>query len=530
MKLSRSLRWFQFSLGSLLGLTTVIVVMLAAWRSEVEPYRRQMAIAEAISKAGGSWAAAEGDPWQLWLLGEDSVNVVSIDVSEVDDPEAYLSGILELPRLETLTVGGESFGDDHLARLAKLAPLRSIVLDTTEVSEEALAAFRHRRPDVEVLVSHRRAIAALEAAGWYIQPPIAFSHGLGPGAEEALRYLKRVPGLKRLSLFGPRITDATLVHVRVLQDLEVLALNGTQVTEAGLAQLRNLPRLASLDLHGIKFGDVGLERVLSIRSLKAVQVHDRPKADQDARFSLESYSPWAGPADDAQLELLVLVGTDVTDAGLAAVSELPNLKCFAARGLPLGDAGLCQLVANRNLRSVYVCGTTDFWPSWEARDIVAKLVTFSDRDAVGDERGGLKRLFLHETRITEEGLACLAELSSLERLSLLGNNVGDAGMAHLRQLRALTSLNLNRTRLSDRGLSEVARISTLENLHLENTQVTDEGLQAIKALSRLRRLSLGGSKTTPPGVERFRSGMRSCSVSERPRKLREIDLVRRWWE
>src|SRR5262249_17956635 len=151
----------------LLGVMTVIVVLLAVWRNEVEPYRKQSALVEFISSLGGSFTTAEGDPWQLWLLGDNFVNVVSVDLSEASDPDAYLPRVVPLPRLATLTVGGEEFGDEQLARL-DVKPLRHLVLDTTSVSEAALAAWQKRRPRVEVSRTGRRAIASLEACGFHI--------------------------------------------------------------------------------------------------------------------------------------------------------------------------------------------------------------------------------------------------------------------------------------------------------------------------------------------------------------------------
>ncbi len=534
----RPLRWFQFSLGSLLALTTILVVLLAAWRNVVEPYRRQAGIAEAIAGLGGSCGTVEGDPWQLWLLGGDSVNVASINVAEVDDPAAYLPSVLQLPRLETLTVGGELFGDKHLARLAESRRLRTVVLDSTNVSAEALAAFRKQRPEVEVLLSNRRALTALDAAGfYYVEPRTALSgdptpdaadleitaaHVPDPVNDDGLKCLKWLPDLRRLEIASPNVTDAGLGHVLSLRNLESLSLIRTKVTEAGLARLRELPKLASVDLHDCALGDVGLAHLLALRSLKTLQVYN-----QASRFAVAPSSSSAATAEHP-LELLVLDGTQVTDAGLAGVPTMPNLKCFAARGLSLGDAGLRWLVAHRNLHCAYVCGTTGIDP-FEMPEIVARLADLAERDWGSEQQRRLKWLFLHHTRVSDQGLECLRDQSGLEKLSLVGNKLGDAGIVHLRELPALTSLILNRTEISDKALASLAPLKTLENLHLETTRITDDGLLQLKALPRLYGLYVGGSKATPRGIQRFKE-MRRCQVFDAPRKLRECDIVRRWWE
>ena len=47
------LRWFQFRLRTLLLLVTAVAALLLAWRSYVEPYRRQQQTIELVKKLGG---------------------------------------------------------------------------------------------------------------------------------------------------------------------------------------------------------------------------------------------------------------------------------------------------------------------------------------------------------------------------------------------------------------------------------------------------------------------------------------------
>jgi tetratricopeptide (TPR) repeat protein len=68
------------------------------------------------------------------------------------------------------------------------------------------------------------------------------------------------------------------------------------------------------------------------------------------------------------------------------------------------------------------------------------------------ELSGLKALSLSETGITDFGLASLRKLSNLECLDLSFTNISDAGLLNLQGLTHLYSLNLRSTKVSFEGL------------------------------------------------------------------------------
>jgi hypothetical protein len=72
-------------------------------------------------------------------VGQNFQNVTLVDLGDCDDPAAYLDSITRLPCLETLVVGGERFGDEHLRRLKRIASLRALLLDSSGVTESAVA-------------------------------------------------------------------------------------------------------------------------------------------------------------------------------------------------------------------------------------------------------------------------------------------------------------------------------------------------------------------------------------------------------
>ena len=79
----------------------------------------------------------------------------------------------------------------------------------------------------------------------------------------------------------------------------------------------------------------------------------------------------------------------------------------------------------------------------------------------------LKRLVLHDTDVSDEGLAILGRLTSLEHLDLSESRLVGWGIAHLKSLDNLTSLDLNRNWwLSGVALEQLDQLKRLEWLDL----------------------------------------------------------------
>ncbi|MEM9478348.1 MAG: c-type cytochrome domain-containing protein [Verrucomicrobiota bacterium] len=84
-------------------------------------------------------------------------------------------------------------------------------------------------------------------------------------------------------------------------------------------------------------------------------------------------------------------------------------------------------------------------------------------------------------------------------------NVADSfGDAQVKQFsptaQQLTWLNLARSKITDQGAAELAKLTTLTRLHLENTGLTDKALPHIGKLSNLEYLNLYGTKVTDAGL------------------------------
>ncbi len=331
-------RWFQFSLRGLLLLVVLVALGAYACRSYIEPYRRQRDALKVIGELGGTMETSAPTAWQRWLFGDDFLNITLVDLAHCDDPEKVLTVVADLPHLEVLVVGGLSFQDEHLRRLHRLRSLRWLVLDSADVSPEAVAAFEAALPQAHVHRSFRRAwnvlsekleVFALVDSVDYLQMGRRLRQPDGIDADLAQRidanhfsgglesihveipwncpeaavqvavpwlrcldtpslqltgrftdaHLGGLGGLSRvqeLDLADTDITDAGLIHISRLTGLRTLDISMTDVTSAGVQQLRSRRQLRELNLRGTKVTAAGLRDLRKALANCRIEASVRP--------------------------------------------------------------------------------------------------------------------------------------------------------------------------------------------------------------------------------------------------------------
>jgi hypothetical protein len=172
----------------------------------------------------------------------------------------------------------------------------------------------------------------------------------------------------------------------------------------------------------------------------------------------------------ADVAVVSLDHTKVTDGGLESIGALPHLQQLYLYDTRITDAGVERI----------------------------KRLT------------QLRRLWLGNTQVTDVGLKHLTGLTKLIELSLLRARITDAGLEHLGGLTQLPNLYLDDTPITDAGLKHLERLFQLEKLYLDNTQITDAGLEHLKGLTRLRCLGLKGTKVTADGVKKLQQALPNC--------------------
>jgi hypothetical protein len=104
-------------------------------------------------------------------------------------------------------------------------------------------------------------------------------------------------------------------------------------------------------------------------------------------------------------------------------------------------------------------------------------------------------------RVTDAGLAALANCAQLRHLDLNGTGTSDAGLLRLKKLAHLSTLRLGKTRVTDAGLEHLGALTRLTELCLsDDPAVGGSGLKHLGGLKGLTFLNLNGSGVTDPGL------------------------------
>jgi hypothetical protein len=152
----------------------------------------------------------------------------------------------------------------------------------------------------------------------------------------------------------------------------------------------------------------------------------------------------------------------------------------------------------------------------------------------------VESLVLAEWDITEEGLAPLQRLGELRELYLSRLNqfrpygVGPPGLDDrclepIRGLTRLKTLSLSGNRITDAGLARLAQLTSLESLDLDATDITDAGLVHLEPLRSLKSVNLAATKVTAEGIRKLQTAIPGLEIST------EIDAelgrgIRNWRE
>jgi hypothetical protein len=167
-----------------------------------------------------------------------------------------------------------------------------------------------------------------------------------------------------------------------------------------------------------------------------------------------------------QMRHLSLISTKITDAGLAHLSGMTQMRGLDLIGTQITDAGLAHL---RNMTQM-------------------EQLTLMDGPRVGD--AGLAHLagmtqmrlmWLNSPLVTDAGVAHLAGMAQIKTLFLDKGQITDAGLVHMRGMTQMTNLSLSGTQVTDAGLPNLTGMKRLEDLHVRNTRVTSAGADKFRA-------------------------------------------------
>ena len=202
-----------------------------------------------------------------------------------------------------------------------------------------------------------------------------------------------------------------------------------------------LPRVEEAYLAGQDNADPLVQELWRFRSLKMLRI-------QSSFVSDESLRVLAGMKD---LQELDLNWTSVSDAGIAHLTKLPNLKSimFIKLNPPFNKA------------------------------------------------------YCHPSQLTDKTIEHLAKIPSLEKIIFWGSELGDADFAKLKSCENLKELWLIDSGLNNQTISGLRELKSLKYLDLSDNEIDDQAFAVFTKMTNLNYLSITRTKVSSEAANTF---------------------------
>lgn len=215
--------------------------------------------------------------------------------------------------------------------------------------------------------------------------------------------------------------------------------------------------------------------------------------------------------------------SELSDAGVAVVADLPRLSDISIDNAAITDESLKQLSRSDTIRRIRVPRTqlTDRGVEYLLAAPQLELLDLVDCEGISDaslatigQLPQLRNLRVSGSQITDQGLEHLSGLSKLAALGLQQTAVTDEGMAKLTALESLKEVNLYGTPITDAALAPLAELPRLEKARLRQTQVRGESAAAFAEMKTLRELDLSECPVHDAALEPIGkiTGLRSLNL------------------
>lgn len=376
-----------------------------------------------------------------------------LDLWEVKNTDAGLKILAGMPQLVVLLVSGDDVTDAGIEPFAKCRSLTRIHLATERVTDAGIKA------------------------------------------------LGKLPGLRVLVLLGLRLNGSAFQAFAGSKSLECLWLELVKgFTDEGAKNLGKLPNLTDLRIRtasGEKTPTAAGIKAIADAHLPTTFEFDRNLIDDDLFESLVKNGwlygrtpPGIGekrPATAAEVRVINLGQTKVTDKGMRAILDCVNVEEFFLQNTGVGDETLQRLsgfkklkylalektrVTAKGLRAVAACPI-------EHLAVEQCELTEGAFEAMG-KMTALEELLLSSTKMKAGWLKHIATLPKLKQISMTEADFDDDAVQYFLTIPSLEKLTLNDTKLGDAGFSRLLKLPKLESLHVDATRVTKDVYQKAK--------------------------------------------------
>jgi hypothetical protein len=330
--LKPKLRWFQFSLRTMMVAVTLSCIAGGWFGMKLRAARRQHAVVEQLNQRDFPYwydyqsdetgqtnynAPPRGPEWLRNLLGFDFFNHVTEvhiggDHARTLDDQTFRA-ILALPDLQTLDIAETAIMDQRLSWLPEAHRLTWLSVEGQQVTDLGLGHICRCSELKRLGISSRTKVTPkglMQIARLKNLEELWLSDQ--PVTDDVLRALRGENNLTSLALYGTPVTDAGMDVVGNFTRLTFLALDRTAVTDRGLSRLGGLTSLEILDLASTNVTDRGLVSLAKMRKLNFISL----KSDRG-----------------------------VTDGGMKYLEALPAKCCIELEGTGITSAGYKRLSA-----------------------------------------------------------------------------------------------------------------------------------------------------------------------------------------
>src|SRR5262245_61754612 len=258
------------------------------------------------------------------------------------------------------------------------------------------------------MIRHSRLILAL---GWLVLIVSGAASQDEEAIEKAVAEIKKIGGkleieinaktkaqmITGIDFSGTELSDAGLVHLKVLPDLKRGRVRNTKISDKAMHHLKELTKLEKLDLRDTHVSDNGLELVQNLVNLKDLDLAHTDITNVGPRY-LKSLT---------KLQVLNLEGVPVTNSTLEHFKGFTQMNSLILRDTKITDAGMEFIVPMFRMQKLDLGNTR----------------VGSDGLAPPDDKGKPVPLFKDWVKI--------------HTLDLRGTQVNDAGLDHLKKVVSL---------------------------------------------------------------------------------------------
>ena len=453
------------------------------------------------------------------VVGLQSLNYLQISSTRLGD--RALPYVAKLKQLKTLVLGGSKVTDDGLRHLSGMNSLEEVFLWVNNIRGPGL---RHlaELPNLHYLflkgtnydgkckfteysLKYLRDIRSLRKLRIWRQLPIT---------DAGMPHLGNLTQLEGLNLYGHPITNAGLAHLKSLNSLKELDLRKTKISSGALIHLKEIKSLEYLKLPS-SVTDADMAYLGELDKLKCLHVGIGGGRITDAGLS--------HVAKLHRLEELSISGKDITDAGMSHIAKLTNLRFLNLWTDQVTNAGLAKLTTLKSLKklSIYQSSLTTSGLAHlnELPNLTELIVRNIKQDSKPLNISGLVSLkslrlgFERDLGPRDEDLACLGKLTRLKVLGISPHKgITDKGLQHLAGLTNIWMLSVGSDKVTDDGLAYLANMKGLTNITLSGN-FTDKGLRHLEKLEVLAVLDFfSGANFTPRALNQFRKKMPHLSL------------------